>query len=82
MFKKETHLFWSFSALLRMPIVGLDSIRKKEEKEDKRNNEYYSGGVSSHGGGRYSFLWFVMCSGLSVVGGNDNQFFLNDLLSH
>ena len=50
--RKETYLFVPFSDLFRMPIVGLDSIRKKEEKDDKRNNQYYTGGVNSQGGGR------------------------------
>lgn len=79
--KKETHLFLPFSDLFRMPIVGLDSIRKKEEKDDKRNNQYYTGGVNSQGGGRLHILWILTCSGLSVVGGNDGQFVLNELLS-
>ena len=65
-----------------MPIVGLDSIRKKDEEDEKRNNQYYTGGVNSQGGGRYIFsLWILTCSGLSVVGGNDDKFGLNELLT-
>lgn len=64
-----------------MPIVGLDSIRHKGEDDDKKSNQYYTGGVNSQGGGRYLILCAVTCSGLSVVGGNGNQFSSNDLLT-
>lgn len=38
-----------------MPIVGLNSLRRKDDDDDdkKKGNEYFAGGLGSHGGGRY-----------------------------
>ena len=37
-----------------MPIVGLDSLRRKDNHDDDDNdgNEYFAGGIGSQGGGR------------------------------
>lgn len=60
-----------------MPIVGLDSFHRKEEDDNnKKGNEYYAGGVGSQGGGRYKCVYYMIYSGLAVVGKKFEKLFV------